>query len=98
LASHLNIDVLHVFGDSKIVIDWLNSRGKLQVISLVGWRDIIKELIKSFNTIHFSHIYRDQNKEAYFVSKKAIHMQEGKISYNQWIEGNEDPPLFLDLY
>jgi ribonuclease HI len=48
LTTRLNIDVLQVFGDSKIVIDWLNSRGKLQVISLVGWKDIIKELIKSF--------------------------------------------------
>jgi len=27
LAVRLNIDVLQVFGDSKIVIDWLNNRG-----------------------------------------------------------------------
>jgi ribonuclease HI len=98
LAVRLNIDGLQVYGDSKIVIDWLNNRGKLQVISLVRWKDRIKELTKSFNTISFSHIYREQNKEADFLSKKAIQMQEGKISYNQWIEGNEGPPLFLNLY
>jgi ribonuclease HI len=98
LAARLNIDALQVFGDSKIVIDWLNYRGKLQVISLVGWKDRIRELTKSFSTISFSHIYREQNKEADLLSKKAIQMQEGKITYNQWVEGNEGPSLFLNLY
>jgi ribonuclease HI len=78
LAAQLNIDALQVFGDSKIVIDGLNSRGKLHAISLVSWKDRIKELTKSFSTINFSHIYQEQNKEANFLSKKAIQMQEGK--------------------
>jgi hypothetical protein len=36
LASRINIDVLPLFGDSIIVIDWLNSKGKLQVTTLLG--------------------------------------------------------------
>jgi ribonuclease HI len=33
LATRLHITNLQVFGDSKIIIDWCNSRGKLQVQS-----------------------------------------------------------------
>ena len=98
LAVRLNIDGLQVYGDSKIVIDWLNNRGKLHVLSLVRWKDRIKDLTLAFNSISFTHIYREQNKEADYLSKKALQMQEGKISYNKWIEGNKGPPLFLNLY
>jgi hypothetical protein len=36
LASRLNIKALQIFGDSRIVIDWLNNKRKLQVTSLLG--------------------------------------------------------------
>jgi hypothetical protein len=94
----LHILDLQVFGDSRIIIDWLNQKGKLQVISLECWKDRIRDLSKAFRTINFTHIYRDINKEADILSKKALQMQEGKIVYNQWEEGNEGPTLFLNLY
>jgi ribonuclease HI len=37
LEQHLNLECLHVLGDSKIVIDWINHSNKLQVTSLLGW-------------------------------------------------------------
>ena len=57
LASRFNIKALQIFGDSKIIFDWLNRKGKLQVISLWGWKDRIKELQTFFREISFSHIY-----------------------------------------
>lgn len=36
LAARINLEALQIFGDSKIIIDWLNCREKLQVISLFG--------------------------------------------------------------
>jgi ribonuclease HI len=98
LATRLGIDHLQVFGDSKIVIDWLNYRGNLQVTSLVGWMDRILELTKSFNTIRFDHIYREENGEADALSKKSLQVPEGKIHYNKWLDGHEGPSLFLHLY
>jgi ribonuclease HI len=98
LATRLDMKDLQVYGDSKIVIDWLNCRGNLQVISLVGWKDRIKELATSFRTIRFAHIYREQNREADALSKKALQIPEGKIMYNKWIEGHEGPSLFLHLF
>jgi hypothetical protein len=59
LASRLHISDLQVFGDSRIIIDWLNYKGKLQVISLDCWKDRIRDLSKTFRSINYSHIYRD---------------------------------------
>jgi ribonuclease HI len=57
LASRLNIEDLQIFGDSIIVIDWLNNRGKLQVTSLLGWQDRIRELQPNFRKLSFTHTY-----------------------------------------
>jgi hypothetical protein len=61
LVSCLGFDHLQVFGDSKIVIESLNCRGNLHVTSLVGWKDMILEITKSFSTLKFAHIFREQN-------------------------------------
>jgi hypothetical protein len=41
LASRLSIQSLHVMGDSKIIIEWLRGKGRLQVITLDCWKDNI---------------------------------------------------------
>ena len=98
LAYWLGIDQLQVLGDYKIVIDWLNFRGNLQVSSLVGWMDKIQDLIKYYNTIRFDHIYMEENEEADALSKKTLKVPEGKIHFNKWQDGHKGPPLSLRLY
>jgi len=51
LASKLYIESLQVLGDSSIVIDWLSSRGELQAITLLAWKDRIRLLQPSFKKI-----------------------------------------------
>jgi hypothetical protein len=46
---------LQLLGDSKIIIDWLNFRGKLQVSSLLGWMDRTQELQQKFRHITYLH-------------------------------------------
>jgi len=36
LATHLSLQKLQVLGDSKVVIDWLTKRGRLQASSIKG--------------------------------------------------------------
>jgi hypothetical protein len=45
LAQRLVISDIHIMGDSKIIIDWLNDSGSLQVTSIDCWKDRVKELI-----------------------------------------------------
>jgi hypothetical protein len=61
LVVRLNIEVIQVIGDSKVIIDWLKDRGKLQITSLLGWMDRINELKKSFREIHYTHVYMELN-------------------------------------
>jgi ribonuclease HI len=42
LAIRLGLDQLQVFGDSKVVIEWLNCRGNLNATALLGWKDRIR--------------------------------------------------------
>jgi hypothetical protein len=43
LASRLSIQSIQVQGDSKIIIDWLKEKGRLQVVTLECWKLRIKE-------------------------------------------------------
>jgi hypothetical protein len=74
-----DIEHIQILGDSKIVIDWLNNKGTLQVSSLLGWLDQVLGLNHIFIFISFAHIYREENEEANSFSKKMLHFLEGKI-------------------
>jgi ribonuclease HI len=98
LAHKLSITDIHIIGDSKIIIDWLNNIGSLQVITIDCWKDRVKELIKHFFVITFAHVYREENQEADLLSKKALSEHPGAIAYNQWNDGHEGPRYYIKLY
>jgi hypothetical protein len=50
------------------------------VLALEYWKRKIKELVHdSFAQVQISHISRDFNMEANFLSKQALSMEEGKM-------------------
>jgi ribonuclease HI len=94
----LSINEIQVLGDSKVVIDWLNEKGRLQASAIECWKLRIKELIKNFQEISFAHIFREFNKEADFLSKQAIQEPEGRITFFKWVDGIEGPKSHFNLY
>jgi hypothetical protein len=48
LALHLSIRRLHLVGDSKVVIAWLDNKGSLKVCAIEGWKSRLKEMVKDF--------------------------------------------------
>jgi ribonuclease HI len=98
LASRLNIEVLQMLGDSRIIIEWLNNKGKLQAISLLAWKDRIRLLQHHFKKLNFTHIYREYNKEAYLLSKATLQKKAGMITYNHWLDGHEGPTHTIKIY
>jgi ribonuclease HI len=72
LTVRLGLDNIHIFGDSKVIIEWLNGRGNLNAYALLGWMNMIKALNKLFKNINFDHIYKEQNMIADALSKKAL--------------------------
>jgi ribonuclease HI len=72
LASLWSITNLQVLGDSKVIIEWINLKGNLHSANLECWKQKTKDLAKTFNDIRFQHIYREHNKEADSLSKRAL--------------------------
>jgi len=81
-----------------VIIDLLNDRGHLKACSIEGWKIRIKALFKNFQVISFHHIYRDFNKEAAKLSKVALMVPEGKITYYRWDPGGVGPMNHLDIF
>jgi ribonuclease HI len=98
LASHLSLHRLQILGDSKVVIDWLSNRGRLQACAIEGWKSRIKDLIKHFHFVSFEHIFRNFNMEADLLSKQALREPEGRITYYPWSNGTEGPRRHLSLH
>jgi hypothetical protein len=89
--DYLALPCIHLLGDSKVVIDWLSKKGRLQVSSLEGWKARILSLSGKFQFITFQHIYRNFNTEADKLSKQAIDDTEGTLSYHRWTNGAAGP-------
>jgi ribonuclease HI len=98
LANHLALPRMQAFGDSRVIIEWLNDRGKLDIYSIEGWKKRTKDLIKKFQVLSFHHIYRVFNKEVDKLSKEALLALEGKITYYQWEPGGARQMKHLDIY
>jgi ribonuclease HI len=98
LASRHNILDLDVRGESKIIIDWLIKKGHIKVISLECWKDRIIELVQAFSRIIFSHIYRELNVEANYLSKSALSKQIGILAYQHWTDGLGSPPQCINIF
>jgi ribonuclease HI len=53
LAIHLNIRRLQALGDSKVIIDWLKGKAKLDVCYLEGWKKRTKRTLQILSELKF---------------------------------------------
>ena len=68
----------------------LLEKNKMLANNVIHRRYRIKELCRQFADISFSHIHRENNEDAYFLSKKYIGYEEAisqvaKIQHNHYI-------------
>lgn len=62
---------LQVFGDSSLVINWANGAAQCNVLNLVAILEEIQLIKQMFNSISFTHVYRERNGVADRLSKEA---------------------------
>lgn len=77
-AHEKNINCIHIFGDSTIVIDWFNSITHCHVHALRGLLDEIFALKTHFDYIVCSHIYRERNQISDGLSKEVAQQPSGQ--------------------
>jgi ribonuclease HI len=98
LASLWSLDHLQVFGDSRVIIDWINQKSKLHSIQIEGWKDKTLNLSKLFRDINFRHFSRIHNKEADVLSKRALGEKAGRLSVFHCENGIDSPITHINLF
>jgi ribonuclease HI len=71
-AIELNIKVLHVEGDSLLVINQMTGKYKCNSPNLIEPHNKAKELASKFESINFVHIFRNKNARADELSNQAV--------------------------
>ena len=89
----MGIPLAHVFGDSQVIINWAKGSTALSPPELIHWCRETKKLVTSFKDLSFSHIYREHNKTADRLSKKALSLPQGK---GWFMEFDENILVFKD--
>jgi ribonuclease HI len=94
LAALWSIDDLHVQGDSRVIIDWISNKCKLNSIHLEGWMQKTRDLSQRFSNINFLHVSRSHNRAADALSKRALSEVVGRLSVYHCDRGIESPITF----
>jgi len=87
-ASRLCINKLMVAGDSKVAIDWIARKEKLNLLYLNSWKSNITRLKDTFNGVKFMHLHKKFNTEADTLSKHALSFSIRWLYYEESIEGS----------
>ena len=99
-AIERNCKKLQVFGDSMVVINWINKTQRCRNTSLDTLFEEVYRILANFESISFKHVYRERNMEANKLSKAGLNLQWGtwKIIEKKETEANEYYRRpFLDL-
>ena len=67
-----------VLGDSMVIITWVKRLATLEIPSLKHWCDEIFSMLHTVPPVTFDHIFREHNKLADSLSKKALNLEMGK--------------------
>lgn len=86
-ALERNCTQLQLFGDSKLVCNWLNRSSHCSTFSLKHILDEAHTLIASFDNFVCCHIYRECNTGADHLSKEAARRQEEDWLIQEQIDG-----------
>lgn len=70
-AHEKGLQSLQIFGDSMLVINWLNNAQRCHNLQLLPILEEVTQLKSIFNLITFRHIYREQNAVVDHCSKEA---------------------------
>ena len=64
----------------------LDDKETLSSLDMDGWCDKIMELKVFFHTLDFHHVFKEHNKRAYNLSKEALPIVAGLLSFTEYYE------------
>ena len=76
-----------IFGDSMVIIYWINRLIALEIPTLMHWCDEIKYMLQLVPPVIFKHIFREHNMLADGLSKQALNMDMGSGYFTESLNG-----------
>ena len=76
-----------IYGDSLVIISWLNRFTALDVPSLMHWCVDVRLMLQKAPPVIFKHTYREHNTLADALSKQGLNLDMGAISFSESFEG-----------
>ena len=76
-----------IFGDSMVIISWLNKLSALDVPSLMHWCNDIRNMLQMAPPVIFKHIFREHNSQADGLSKQALKLDIGCGTFSGILDG-----------
>ena len=87
VSNLMGLPMHMIFGDSLVIISWLNRIASLNVPSLNHWCDDIRSMLLHTPLVIFKHIYREHNSMADGLSKQALKLDMGSGIFFESLEG-----------
>ena len=85
-SQMMGIPLVHIFGDSQVIINWAKGITALTPPDLFHWCRESQKLIRSFHDLAFSHIYREHNRIADSLSKTALTLDPGFGCFSEFFD------------
>ena len=83
----LGLPLQMIMGDSKVIISWVNRLSSLNLPHLKHWCEEILSMAKHFPMVTYNHIYREHNRMADDLSKRALDLEFGSAYYSETFDG-----------
>ena len=86
-----------IYGDSMVIISWVNKLSALEIHALKHWCDDILSMLQLVPPVTFNHIFREHNMLADGLSKKALKLEVGYGLFTETMDGKviEDGQFLL---
>ena len=85
-SQMMGIPLLHVFGDSSVIINWAKVSTALSPPELSHWCRETRKLFTCFLDLSFIHIYHEHNQIADHLSKTALSLSPGFGCFSEFFD------------
>ena len=83
----MGIPIQLIYGDSMVIISWLNRISALDVPYLMHWCCDIRLILQMAPLVIFKHTYREHNTLADALSKLGLKLDMGVVSFSESMDG-----------
>ena len=81
------IQIISIFGDSKLIIGWVTNNYQMMSPFLQGWMDRVRKLWRRLGCPVISHVFRENNTRADRLSKRGLLAYFGSMKIEHFRNG-----------